>query len=60
MRARRAHGGRQDERRVGHAEGPEDLLLHDLAQPLSGNPFDHLASPVDIGAVLPIVARIEQ
>ena len=34
--------------------------LEHLAEPLAGDRLDHLAAPVDVAAVLPLVARIEQ
>ena len=43
-----------------HAERSEDALLHHLAQPLAGDAFDDLAGPVDVAAIFPIVAGIEQ
>jgi hypothetical protein len=49
----------QLERRFMHVERVEDAGLEHLAEPLSGDGFDHLTAPVYIAAVLPLVARIE-
>jgi hypothetical protein len=43
-----------------HAQRLEDPLLHDFAKPLAAYPLDHLAGPVDVGAVFPLFAGIEQ
>ena len=40
--------------------GAKIRSLHHLAQPLAGDAFDHLAGPVDVAAIFPIVAGIEQ
>ena len=45
---------------LGHAERLEDPLLHHLAEPLAGDALDDLPDPVDVRAVLPLVARVEQ
>ena len=55
--ARRACRGVSVKAVLGHAERREDPLLHDLAEPPAGDALDHLADPVDVRAVLPLVAR---
>ena len=40
--------------------GAKIRSLHHLAQPLAGDAFDDLAGPVDVAAIFPIVAGIEQ
>ena len=45
---------------VGDTERLEDPRLEHFAEPLAGDALDDLADPVDIGAVLPLRARIEQ
>ena len=43
-----------------NSEGLKDAGLEHLSEPLAGDPFDHLAAPVDVAAVFPLVARIKQ
>ena len=54
------HRVRAGEGDVLHAQRIEHPLSHDLTQPLAANALDHLPDPVDVGAVLPLIARIEE
>ena len=56
----RAHVRAHLERGIAHAERLEDVLLHVGAEPPAAHGLDHLASPVDVDAVLPALARIGQ
>ena len=55
-----AHLGGEREGGAGHAERGEDPLLHHLAQTLAGDAFHHLAGPVDVATIFPVVAGVEQ
>ena len=50
--------GPQDEDRVLHAERREDALAHVTVQRQAAHPLDRLAGPVDVDAVLPLVAGV--
>src|SRR5690625_3080646 len=45
---------------IAHAEWAEDAFTHHLAQLLAADALHHLANPVDVRAVLPFFARIEE
>ena len=55
-----AHIGIDVKRRAGHTQGIEDVLLQVLAQALAADLFNHLACPVDVDAVFPAFAGVEQ
>ena len=40
--------------------GAKIRSLHHLAQPLASDALDHLARPVDVAAILPVLAGVEQ
>ena len=63
----RVHGGEPGAQRVVQFEGHrldaqrcEDTRLQDLAQAFTGDALHHLAAPVEVGAVFPALAGIEQ
>src|SRR5262249_11319476 len=45
---------------VGHPERPEDVFAKVLVERLAADLLDHLARPVDAGAIDPLRARLEQ
>jgi len=59
-RLTRALRGGELERRVLHPERPEDVLLQVRVELLPRGGLDDLADPVDVDAVLPALARIEE
>jgi hypothetical protein len=50
--------GLQDEDSVLHAERGEDALPHIAIQRQAAHPLDRLAGPVDVDAVIPLVAGV--
>src|SRR5262249_10138388 len=55
----RALRGPDLERGVLHAERPEDVILEVAVELLATRRLDHLARPVDVDAVLPLIAGVE-
>src|SRR5690242_19787325 len=55
----RALRGADPEAGVAHAERVEDMALQVAVEPLAARFLHHLAGPVDVDAVLPALARIE-
>jgi len=61
------HGGAARGRLVGHREAravhserPEDALFHHFAEAFAAHALDDFADPVDVRAVLPLLAGVEE
>src|SRR5262249_12603025 len=66
VRAARVHAdqpcatiGGQREADVLHPGRPKDMIGEEIAEPLAAYPFDRLSDPVDVDAVVPSLARVE-
>src|SRR5438477_12922928 len=51
--------GCQLKRRISHANRPEQMLVEIVAELLSADPLDCLSGPINAGAVVPSITRIE-